>query len=280
MKKVEKKGRRASILENQNGRSSIHRYHITVSILKMGRRADLSSEEQTAILTRSKEGVPMHTIAKQVNRPLSAVSTVVKRSSVTVASKRRDGLKKISTLPPRLLLHRAHTSRYTARQLRDTYVPNVTVRRVEQLLSSAPNLRWARMQRAPNLTNDHKTLRLSWAEEHLARGAAFWKQNIFSDDKRWTLDGPDGLASYWKDEGRSPRWFHHLQRGGGGIMVWAVLCVHGKLELEFVSGGLNVSVYVDILERRLLLFLEEYMVKNAIFQQDNAPAHTYNVVKN
>ncbi len=55
-------------------------------------------------------------------------------------------------------------------------------------------------------------------------------------------------------------------------MVWAGFSAHGKLDLEFVTEGLNGPRYVDILERRLLPFLEEYMMKDVIFQQDNAPA--------
>ncbi len=60
-------------------------------------------------------------------------------------------------------------------------------------------------------------------------------------------------------------------------MVWAGFSAHGKLDLEFVTGCLNGPRYADILQRRLLPFLEEYMVKDVIFQQDIAPAHTSKV---
>ena len=44
-------------------------------------------------------------------------------------------------------------------------------------------------------------------------------QVIFSDEKKFNLDGSDGLASYWRDLGKEPCYF--LRRGfaGGSGMV-------------------------------------------------------------
>ena len=57
-------------------------------------------------------------------------------------------------------------------------------------------------------------------------------------------------------------------------MVWAGFCSEGKLSLEFIEGFVNATTYIEILERRLLPFVEVAGLQNAIFQQDNAPAHT------
>ena len=63
-------------------------------------------------------------------------------------------------------------------------------------------------------------------------------------------------------------------------MVWAGFCAFGKLVIEFVYGTLNVAAYIDLLERRLLPFSADCVLRNVIFQQDNAPAHSASSTKN
>ena len=62
-------------------------------------------------------------------------------------------------------------------------------------------------------------------------------------------------------------------------MVWAGFSAQGKLELDFVTGGLGADSYIDLLERRLLPFLENIGRDDLIFQQDNAPAHSAKATK-
>ena len=103
------------------------------------------------------------------------------------------------------------------------------------------------MLKAPAITDQHKAAHLSWAKDHLVRGASFWKRIIFSDEKRWTLDGPDGLACYWKAADRSPRWFAQRKLGVGGLMFWPGFSAGGKLELDVVVGGLGADAYIELL---------------------------------
>ena len=119
----------------------------------------------------------------------------------------------------RLFVRHARIGKYTAQELRNLYAPNVTVRRVQQILAAMPDLRWARLPRAPTLSEKHKDARLLWARKPFAVSASFWRRTVFSDEKRKTLDGPDGLAFYWKDSRRPARWFSQRQRDGGSVMV-------------------------------------------------------------
>lgn len=46
-----------------------------------------------------------------------------------------------------------------------------------------------------------------------------WNCVLFSDEKRFCLDGPDLLHSYWHDLRKDPAVIWRRKRGGGGVMI-------------------------------------------------------------
>lgn len=101
----------------------------------------------------------------------------------------------------------------------------------------------------------------------------FLFQVIFSDEKKFNLDGPDGFNSYWRDLRKEPRYFSKRNFGGGSLMVWGAFCSDGMLDLAFPSCRMNSSEYVGVLEDKLVPFLESSNDSELIFQQDNAAIH-------
>ncbi|KAK2579083.1 hypothetical protein KPH14_010932 [Odynerus spinipes] len=101
-----------------------------------------------------------------------------------------------------------------------------------------------------------------------------WQTVIFSDEKKFNLDGPDGYNSYWRDLRKEPRYFSKRNFGGGSLMVWGAFCIHGILPIAFPSKRMDSAEYITILENNLLPFLEEHCTVNWTFQQDNASVHT------
>jgi len=47
-----------------------------------------------------------------------------------------------------------------------------------------------------------------------------WQACIFTDEKKFNLDGPDGNQYYWHDKRKPKLRFTKRQQGGGGIMFW------------------------------------------------------------
>ncbi|CAF3809193.1 unnamed protein product [Rotaria magnacalcarata] len=104
---------------------------------------------------------------------------------------------------------------------------------------------------SPALTTPHKDLRLSWAKDHMTWNNE-WHKVVWSDEKKFNLDGPDG---------------------GGSVMIWASFGWGGKSSICFVDGRMNAKGYREVLKKHLIDIGSCMDGSDWIFQQDNAPIH-------
>jgi transposase len=130
-------------------------------------------------------------------------------------------------------------------------------------------LRFLSLRKAPFLTTAHKEKRLEFARKMAGFGEG-WKKVVFSDEKKFNLDGPDGVFHYWADPKLDRAIFSTRSSRAGGVMVWACISSTGTMMLEPISGNLNSEGYTSMLER---LGAIEFLRKDYIFQQDNASIH-------
>ncbi|RCN28152.1 hypothetical protein ANCCAN_26110 [Ancylostoma caninum] len=126
------------------------------------------------------------------------------------------------------------------------------------------------MRKAPRLTSEHREARLLFARNNVATQ---WDKVIFSDEKKFNLDGPDGYRHYWRDLRKEPLMFSRRNFGSCSLMTWAAFGGPGKLELAFVSSRMDSSEYQEIPETHLLPFLRGARRHSLAFQQDNAAVH-------
>ena len=138
-------------------------------------------------------------------------------------------------------------------------------------------MKYLKMLKAPRMSTDNKKDRAEWALKYMKKDQEFWSSIIFSDEKRFCLDGPDGNAYYWADTRLEKRYFSTRARSGRGLMIWTAISQKDKSNLVFVEGNLNAQSYTTMLTDHLLPFIEDkHGGENdqAIFQQDNAPARS------
>lgn len=74
----------------------------------------------------------------------------------------------------------------------------ITKRRVRQILNEDGNYKYGKPKKAPKLDGHHKELRMKYAQEAMG-WTTEWTHTVFADEKKFNLDGPDGLSHYWHD---------------------------------------------------------------------------------
>ena len=93
--------------------------------------------------------------------------------------------------------------------------------------------------------------RLRFAEKNICHPIV-WSNIIFSDEKKFNLDGPDGIHYYWHDLRHQSDYLSKRQQGGGSVMVWGEFSFNGTLDICFLEGKQNSLAYQTTLRNHLL----------------------------
>ena len=126
------------------------------------------------------------------------------------------------------------------------------------------------MKKKPALTETHKINRREcirkWFEDSVE-----WSKVVISDEKRWCLDGPDGILHYWHQLGSEHQYLSRRNfRGGSVSNVLGRNFIRKEFDLVWIDGNLNAEEYQKILKCHFM----PHMNQDYIFQQDGTPAHT------
>jgi len=239
----------------------------------MGRGKILTDFEKGQITAFKSQNISNNKIAKLIGRSRSVVDHYVKdpdKYNIKIPT----GRPSILNSPMKRRLFRELSSNPTSlNQLRSNCDIQASKWTIGRTLRNSKIFKYVKMCGAPNLTEAHKRRREEWAKEKLALGDK-WKQVIFSDEKKFNLDGPDGFKFYWHDLRKEKRQFSQRGFGGGNVMVWAAIGIRGKSQIAFVSNKMNSEDYQGVLQQFLLPVAKQISGNAWLFQQDNASIHS------
>lgn len=244
----------------------------------MGRKKGLTAEEKAIILVLNGQGMSKKAIAEFVARSRDCVSKFLQDPDAYGSRYVTGRPKALSVRDENHLLRKASEGKENSKQLLkyvSTPVHDSTIRRY---LRKSQLFVYQKRKKTPKLTEEHKKKRVQWAEEKVDYGSK-WDEVIFSDEKKFNLDGPDGCQFYWHDLRKEEENFFSRQMGGQSVMVWAGFSAKGKTKIAFLEGKQDSRKYIDTLWNYLLPFAMEKHGSSFEFQQDNAAIHTSSLTK-
>ena len=229
------------------------------------------------------EGMSLQKIADQLYLSKSTVQYMVK-NDYNRPKKRRGPKKRLTERISSRIKRAARKIRnncglVTAKKVRDEAAPEFSIRRIQMELKKL-GFRYQIIEKYLPLTPQHKQKRVTLAKKWLEEGYE-WKNTIFTDEKRFSKDGPDNEMSWM--ENRNDRTIPNRkkrQQHGGGLMIWGAITFEGKIFVHLFKGGLNGMKYASFIQEEALPWIRN-VKGNApfIFQQDNAAVHTSRLVK-
>lgn len=237
----------------------------------MPRGKVLSSEEQAKIKAFRDAGFSLRKIAVKLNRSTNVIHKFLKLGK-NYGKNHGGANQKLTRRHRSRIFNEIRNGNKTASDVTKVLELPVTVRRVQQVLQEDKRLKWTKKSLKPPLTKCHKAARLDFALNHMT-WTGEWRNVIFSDEKKFNLDGPDGFKYYWHDLRSDKAIAMSRNFGGGSLMVWAAFSFSSKTPICKISTNMNSDKYIDLLEDCLIPFVEENHNENVIFQQDNAPIH-------
>ena len=173
----------------------------------------LTQTEKGAILALKGQNLSNRAVAKQINRSEKCVRSFLKHSDTEYEPKRSGRPRKLTERDHRRLVRAASKPGASASTMIRSLNLSVTNSTVLRALRRTRIFKYQKRLCAPQLTDDHKRARVQFANEMLKKSQN-WQRVLFTDEKKFNLDGPDGWQYYWHDLRRDPETFFSRAQGG------------------------------------------------------------------
>jgi transposase len=240
----------------------------------MGHGKQLTGEERGQIKAWLVDNVSVREMARRLKRNKATIANYIRDPEDYGKRFVKGRPSKLSEHYKRRLFRTAANSCMSAGKLVAELQLNVTRQTVANKLNGSVRFKYKKINVAPKLTPKHEKKRLAWATNMVDFGERNWRTVIFSDEKKWNLDGPDGHSYYWYCLGREEKTIFSRQNGGGSVMIWAGMWSDGTTQISFVEGNQKSTDYIYTWSEYLLPSAHLRFGTNFIFQQDNARIHT------
>jgi len=242
----------------------------------MGRGKSISEFERGQVKAYKAAGLSIREIAGKLKRSKNLVADCLSRGTDIAPKVSTGRKKKLMERDERNVVRHGSNRVISSSKIKSELNLPVSSRTIRRTLAASPHLDYRKMKRKPKVTPLHAEERRAFAHVHHT-WTDKWHRVIFSDEKRFNLDGPDGWSYYWHDLRKDELVFSKRQQGGGSVMIWFGFSWDRATPVVFIEENLNATRYKNILSTHLAPLvdsIEEIYDAEAIFQQDNARAHT------
>ncbi|KHJ76693.1 transposase, partial [Oesophagostomum dentatum] len=236
----------------------------------MPRGTRLSLEGQSSASALSDAGFSVKKIAAQLGRTPCAVAAYSRDPDHYNTRNSQGRLRELSDRQQREIWRKVSNSTKSLSGIRAELSLSVSCTTIWRTIKRNRNIERGVMRRVPRLTDAHKHRRLEFARTNMGTN---WAKVIWSDEKKFNLDGCNGQRSYWHGIRKEPMYFSRRNFGGGSLMILGAFCGNRKVGLAFVSCHMDSTEYQEVLSTHLVPFLEEQGEHEYRFQQGNARIH-------
>lgn len=259
----------------------LHPTHLLSSVFSI-LTMDISLPMRQLIIRHHQAGLNLSQISRALNISRRSVKRIIQlQESSGGLSTRRHNCGGHNRLPQRTERALARASRLdpraTARQLAQSVgapALEVDVSTIRRSLRRS-GIHSFRPKKAPFLSPSQCRVRFLWAKNHETWSSEDWTRVVFSDETAIDICPPRSQyvhrqrdAPISRDHTASHRPF--LKK----VMFWGCISAAGPGPLIPITGTLNGTKYVDIIEQHLLPHVEAWFGSDPfLYQQDNAPCH-------
>ncbi|CAI5442965.1 unnamed protein product [Caenorhabditis angaria] len=181
----------------------------------MSRGSHLTKEEQAQIRAFKIAGWSNRMISSKLKRSLNCINQFVNNPDHYERMKNTGAPKKLTERDKRGIVRLASNTMKSCNDIKNELGLNISKTTVWRAIDQSPEIVRAKLVPAPRLTLRHKDNRLTFAKANMATD---WDKIIFSDEKKFNLDGPDGYNSYWHDIRKDQLRFPKRNFGGGRVI--------------------------------------------------------------
>lgn len=156
---------------------------------------------------------------------------------------------------------------------------DVSLRSLQYFLKENNDFKLRNIKKKIILNDKNKQQRVKIITSWFNEGIDFNKV-IFSDECRFSLDGPDSFLTWDLFDGSDDGNREKRHSGGGGIMVYGLIGSDGFFKLIRVDGSINGEKYLSLMRDTILPMLRDRYNQDFVYQQDNARPHVAKKVLN
>lgn len=244
----------------------------------MGKGTVLSLGEKSKIEAYFESGLSYHKIAEKTGRHRKTIANFLKNKKSYGKNYKGGNNQVISPADRRAILREASNSHKSTTKIREKTGVKASLSTVQRVIKKANHLKRQKLKKKPPLNMLRKEMRLNFARSHMTWSTQ-WRHVVFSDEKKFNLEGPDGYNYYFHDLRKEEHHLDRLHSRVGGVMVWGAISYYGTCELQFLTSRMNAQDYNKVLKTAFPHFQNIFHNLQWTFQHDNAPIHTARSVK-